>query len=1576
MWVDNIVGHTKLQDYVKTTHSLNIQSLVIAEWNMNDFEEILAYGTYNWRQLSSPSSPYYQLPLQFILSDEGKYWTDGDQSFYTFADFVQDDDEPTLFKTRDIDKDLYYNLKDCFNLFRPRSGINKLLYFDGKYIDDLKTARRPRYYISSRYDNFKYWNSYRRKVENNTTKEVGISQLSENIPSAGYIIEDTNPFVVYNKEIAANRIVVKMQTNLADSTSTRNIRNKDGEKIQDPLQDRSKSTIPKRWRIEYLDPKTNSWIIATQFDENSFRRDGSQVVKWDGYVELYYGVIVPEKYRPWFHLVDFLDNESYLPTFGFQDGESYIVGMTENTPGILYIWDATDEQWYSEIASYGFSLLEDDDTKRIGILRSLTNPKYYTPNGGDPVFTDIVFMKGLRVVIETMTAPNTMFDLIELSPRLKADISDYTVSFDFNKTIANTNLELPVGTLLASNGNISLFNHDGAFTEANQFEYNNGAISNENGSLVASYLKPNIKIDFYEAVLNVDGYDKYIPIKSLYADNFPVFPGGKEPVSVTLRDQFFRLERTLAPSLFLSQTTVTSAVCILLDNIGFSNYIFLGFDDAYTNDNLSVNDPIIPYFYVEPDVSVAEVLTRIATSTQTAMFFDEYNNFVVMPKEWLLPNSDERSTDVVLYGQEEGTNLPNIVKIDPGQTKVLNDGKITYSTKYIQKEMKYLSQSMYLDEDKVFVYKPVMLWEVGSSKETKTRNESQKDSSSYALGAAALNTTLTVDLPTVVFDTATNQRKVINNIIDVGESVYWIPRFQGYLYANGEIIRYDAIEYDISGTGKVWLSSNQEYQKYFASLPFNGKIYPTGNVRIYSEPYYEELITTFIGASPPVVYKLGGVKKHGRAQFNTDITEHPAGLPDYWSNNNNVRACSMKSEYIFTTTPTEKITYTEGLLAFPNSASAGIVNAASTSGSVTSAVSLANFSTRKGTIRNFLRNYSYDDSTPEQWKRLTSTGTLQSSALVFSGPNDEQLSTIRKIRPYEYETVPVTTWVPGGSCWVTTGYDENGNIQQALYASCAVPVTTNVTRKKATPSGYTDSDTGYWYGPATENKRDVIYYVYKQFNEAYKHFGTRMRIIGKLKGYNNQQAPNNSMTYFNVQPDNSSETVNINGGSGGIGIGVNPSTNVGYYFEICTLTADNLEKYKKVNKDTNDVTSVLHNVIFYKIVPASDGTTAIPKKLWGGIAKIIVDEGQFVGQDRLGIQETPTVYDLAVEYSNEQGSRRFYLYINNSLIGYVDDADPLPQYNNACLFVRGSSELMFENFYALQNTLTSNANATVVTQVRSDNQSQLNISSPFGIDEVRSSEAMRKYSLPGIIKSTYLSSVAAQTSSKYKMYYEEFGTIMRECAYFNIRYDQAYPAMSAIIAPTFNQERGYTVSGFYPNAYGAEFLVFNATDKAIALSEDTGNYLRILGVTFTQSITEELTVDDFFKEVSSTSDPVFINSQITNPLAAERKFETVQRSRAKYGKMNFELQTPYIQTRDSAEQLMIWLSDKILRPRKVLNVSTFGLPHIQLGDIVTLDYYLPEEEYFVDRGTQFVVAEINYSRRENGVESRMKVIEI
>ena len=518
----------------------------------------------------------------------------------------------------------------------------------------------------------------------------------------------------------------------------------------------------------------------------------------------------------------------------------------------------------------------------------------------------------------------------------------------------------------------------------------------------------------------------------------------------------------------------------------------------------------------------------------------------------------------------------------------------------------------------------------------------------------------------------------------------------------------------------------------------------------------------------------------------------------------------------------------------------------------------------------------------------------------------------------------------------------------------------------------------------TETPLNFVSYIYKKLDNAYKHFGTRIRIIGKLENNENKtQTPVGSISYYQisgVQPD---QNVTIGGGSGGLGVLVNPETNNGYYFEIVALTEENVNSYLRIDEKGNAEKSI-NNVVFYKIKKDAANNNAIPIKLWGGLAKITVDDGNFVGQKRLASEETSTVYDLSVEYQDIGKTRRFYLYINNKLIQVVDDSDPLPVYNNMALFTRGSSKCMFENIYALSKNYSQNTVATISPEInnafgQTENLNSFNKETGlFGENEINLNESFRKYAISGVVQSTYLSGISAQEPPKYNMYFEEFGSIMRECAYFDVKYDRAYPALYAQLSPTFNRVKGYTTSGFLADSYGAEFLIFNATDAILNLDETSGNYLRIQGVTFTQDTTRQLTVDEYFKKRGNFSDPELKGDTfIVSPVIEKAKYDEIKQSRMIYGKNEFSIDSIYIQSDDDAEKLMGWVIDKTMKPRKSVGVNIFAIPTLQLGDIVTIDYKDSSELDLVASSlSRFVIYNIEYSRNNNGPNMTIYLSEV
>jgi len=176
------------------------------------------------------------------------------------------------------------------------------------------------------------------------------------------------------------------------------------------------------------------------------------------------------------------------------------------------------------------------------------------------------------------------------------------------------------------------------------------------------------------------------------------------------------------------------------------------------------------------------------------------------------------------------------------------------------------------------------------------------------------------------------------------------------------------------------------------------------------------------------------------------------------------------------------------------------------------------------------------------------------------------------------------------------------------------------------------------------------------------------------------------------------------------------------------------------------------------------------------------------------------------------------------------------------------------------------------------------------------------------------------------------------------------------------------VSGFRAGSYGAEFLIFNATDTALNLDETSGNYLRIQGITFTQQSQNELSVDNYFAKNSNLSDPIIgKDGLIISPLRSQQDYDKIKTSRLTYGKKEFSLQPSYIQTEDDARELMSWIINKVMKPRRSIGMKIFSTPIVQLGDIVTLDYKDENSQNLVSsENSRFVVYNIDYQKDSSG----------
>ena len=1631
--------NSNLKDYIEQSSTVNLQSLIIAEWNMNFSDNILALGNYRYRPsvLSPTEANFGVAKATWVVETDAsspKYYygaTDSNTILNTGIDLSNGN--PTIDANINQTEKMLYSLTDTISRFRPRSGINKIRYFGLNYLNygNADMHSQPRFYLASKDDKFKYWNSYRIETATFGGQERGIST---NAPGSGdYYIDDAAPFVVYTDPVPANRIVVKMQTGAGD-VNHGPYKKSNNTSFNDPFYEDPTNTgdlvnqkTPTNWRIQYLNT-SGTWTTAQTFSPSSLRSSGKRVIGSDGYVELAYGITnAPTTFR----LLGEYASQYAIPVTGAL-GDAYLVPDATNvTSGTIYVWNGTNWTTNSFVPTYGWYLNEEGLTTKTSNVTKLTSPEFYgtATTLYTPTYREFQFIKGIRIVVDTIAQPRSTFDLIEMSPRLVADLSDKTTQYSIEKIASDIgNTGIPVGQLLASTGSITLFDYDQSLNEYNDLTASGGNIT---GSLISNISSKNLQFKFYEQIIDDRAYptlsDYFVPIKTMYVDGFPEVSTTDRMATIKLRDLLFYFESIVAPSLLLKNVSVSYAVATMLDNIGFSNYKFYR--------NAGESEDKIPYFFVAPDTTVAEVLNDIAQSTQTSMFFDEDNNLILMSRNYVMPTEAERATSLTLYGTKDfeqngiikndnvNTILSNIISLDAEEDQVYNGGKITYTNRYIQKSYSTLQEAGMLNKGQAYKYKPVLLWEVSGTESLRPTNDEVGNQSAYSLSALSLNSELSSDLPTVVGGVITK------NVMDFGQSIYWLTRYKGYLYANGEIIKYDAVEHSVSGIGDVWIEDVKDYQKYFASLPFNGKIFPTGRVRIYAEPRY----------SNSGVVQDGVVAKHGRGQFGTTVATHTVlDENNEWLDTNRHKTFKQQSKWLFQGNheygeTNYKITLTanatggssvlaantdglsEGLIFYPYAPYTKIITAQTPTVPSTGKIKftctahglLPGMRVRFDSITPTTYNGEYvvssvntNDFTVVNSKGITVvaiTGAGEVAPLYYNRGFNSAIQEGTKIKSLTTTQITLTKPLLGSGTVLSTnnvvyattniveplGMVEYDAVTDTIGFMTEKPTVTGTSKDFFDTSSYTESSDTTTADKTKANAAikssalsiqgpseftSVVYssnavsYVYKDYStvcpNAYS-FGTRMRIVGKplptTEAVNEaKQIPVGGEVLF------SSGGYEIAGTGGGIAFNLDVSTNknIGYFFEIDALTSDAI--VSSTDKDTT--IDGIPNVYFYKNLKGANTKQGVPVVLWSGNAPILVDDGQFVGMSKSMSTKNPTVYDLLVETeelgqaSNGSYSRKFYLYINGKLVATVQDDDAIPvntTNKNMALFVRGSGLCLFEHVFAIGD-ISTNPNAPTAKK------------SVFNEDKL-DNENYRKYLVNPAVLDTYIKGLGSSQHPSYTLYFEEFGTIMRECAYFNIRYDKAYPALYSKISPTFNDSQGYVVSNFRSNPYGAEFLIFNATDFALNLDESTGNYLRIQGVTFTQQSTHDLTVDEYFQKNSDLNN-------YSNYTDLNNKYIDIQNSRNTYGKKDFTLTGNFIQNIDTANNLMTWMVDKVMRPKKSVGVTIFANPMIQLGDIVTIDYNI--DNVLQNSTARFVVYHITYSRSGSGPEMKLYLSEV
>jgi hypothetical protein len=1518
---------TELVNYLDQEQSLQIETVCIVELNQNDHTNITNLGVYR------SGEPEVTID-RWIENGSPQHYIEHDLITTQMRKTVTDDE--LLYRAKRPKSD-YFSLSDCFTGLRPRSGILKLVAPFQKqqmYADDFTSVNRPRYYIPSINDEYKYWSSWNPIPGVNLGDPVRHIGLSESTPVVetgahlAYPIRNAAPFVVYKEAVAVNKVTVKIQTGIGRIKNTLNAG-------RDPLSQPIRSTIPKSWRVQYL--LANTWRDIYNFVDY----DPEIIDAESGTIDLVYS-IGGQALADYPHLnyIGSVPTIAHLPQYSVE-GQAYCVGADTKVHGELYVY-SEEEKWINYgIFQREWTVATSDMNPSLFTISDIIDPPFYNAAPDRNLynsFNDFLMVEGMRIVVTSMLTPFRPFELIELSPRLVLNISRYIESYSIDRAISENNV-LPVGEMSVSNGTVEISNIDLLLNTERVFDWEYG-----DGSLLAGRINKSTKFIFSELVHSVNKIRTpqlfNVPTKTLYSMSIPTGFSGADTITIELRDLIYFFEERNCPNIVLKKCSLTKAVAVLLDNIGFSNYMFR-FQNGKYIDGLSTEDTIIPYFFVNEEMNVAEALQALSVATQCAMFFDEYNNFIVMPRThfgqqevyYLRGQSifDEfrdipEELEGTVFQQEFGTDYPNIETIDNASINIISDIDIKFTHRElarvpVQTFMTMNNPTVEEGEAGSFLgYKVSELWK-------------SSDLEAPGLGAAPLNGYLSNSPPVYIPTGETDIRKIQDGTIDVGLWASRLPNFQGLLKIDSEIIRYDAKRYSIAGT-EYWVTSAEHLEELRGTVGFKQTIandqvgVATGLLRIWTD-YVENSDGTF------------SELRHGRGMYGSAIEAHDA-VPRYWYRAKAYTHKDTALDTIFSDNlkPTDFV-YTRGDIG------AGVAT--------------------DSKITNYIYNSIHSQFAP---------AGMNPSDIYDPGKFfiDYNLKGLR----------------------ATTALQKDKRIMRSSALTISGP-----------PSFTNDSVT---------IRRQILN------GDKFSVFGTRIGILGIQQG--NSDGPTGLQTTLGANPigsynttseDKKTTTRRIYGSGGGLVFWTSrynnktPQSNDGYYFEISALDTRYEDEESELVNSTEPAPEtsegeetvkpadyVFPNINFYKInrgLKKGGGATPIniAVKLFSGYLDVRATTGSQQMRGRLFAQSA-AVYDLTVEvkeYYTETGRpakqqtflRKFFLFVNGNLVGIAEDhfgktAGYFPTAwggkVEVGLFVRGAATVQFEHIFAIgskENSYRNVVSMLTTSKELADRSPDFLIYSPSTIWN--------------------MIDLTSNNETSYR-HYDEFGAIARECRKVTAKHSM-FPTFSNRIAPTAFTDRAFSVSHFATSPYRSTMFISSQADSLLSLAENTT--VTIQGLTFEDNKEQILRLDDYLtgnydgaNKLESYSDGI----KKRNDLLAKRALKQTSK---------VEVASMYIQNRDYALRFMKWVSGFVGLERLSMDVKTFGTPHLQLGDIVTVKYdipytinngilkkpdstrlvrpeYVSEDVEFYNDKRRFIIRKITTTRTSSGLDMILGLVEL
>jgi hypothetical protein len=1151
------------------------------------------------------------------------------------------------------------------------------------------------------------------------------------------------------------------------------------------------------------------------------------------------------------------------------------------------------------------------------------NEKVVTSFSKSSLDSNIVSLKGIRFLVQKMSQPSIPVEVIELSPRLVADITNNVTSLDIRSSVGNSAYGLPIGSVVSSNGSISLSDYDSFFNK------------NNNDSILQNILKPNVEIKIYQK-LTIENIDYRFPLKTMYTGIWE----DAESLSVTtnLEDYFKFFREAAAPDLMIANNTgvpTSVALLMMLDNVGFTGFRF----EKTSNDN-DYEDVVMDFFYSKKEQTVLEVLEAVAISTQTSIYMDVDNELIAMTKEkmispetkdfWFIGNdgvSEKTDSIVIEIEKYAGAGTTTVTGTSPNNHGFSIGEKITISGAVGTEQTKLNGT-----------------WTIASIPTEKTFT--------FVVSSSIASGNLTTDLGVT--------RLVIP----------YISNIQAFNEASEPPITDVSIDYNGLGIEKKSMSltdSNDDKKQQHLESPNFGASFVNKDLRytldIVWQPGNDKGKSDNYLAAAAIIKDIPELtpKEYFETLNPIDLTESANSKQDairqFYSRPNNIKnymSINLDKEMIntfinsysgYVMVDTEIIRY-NGILFFMSNPRERIFKK-----KILFSVEEYNFEKSKlrqgGSIEPealvVYLDLETDIDTADPSKKiytLISDGRGENKTEITAHKAVDTSKEFMQDRAADdWQKYGVQLWGPKRavptsiikSLTVTNRIDNfiSNKTTGSLMTSKSIPGYIRISSARSSgnlPSRRKINESVKDFLPMDSVSEQIVSGIFKKIKVKnssipIRRIGTRMRLVSDV--------PKNV---------DAGQTLIKDACIAGLGWSIKQTSSssrsgiTGYFVEI--------EDVGKIDEGSL-LNENYRNLRLYKVTYNSTTKKHVPKVLvnaWVNVSSTpstAPDMGTALTDSKGGGKTYAQIFDLEVVIRDKGKTRYYQVYWDDQPVAEASElkSSIAPETSYAGFITRGQSSAIYEYLY-----VSSSPNDIVIPKelsVLGKNKEQ------------KLSDRAGRGMLPNTLMETI-------NNSKVLVYFEDFGKYAREVKRFDARFDS--PSLNATLISLSDVNPNYFVSDFQPSSFGSSFWLYNTGSGPIQIDESSQTPLWISAFTLkninpgTVQSSKLLEKEEYAKE---DNDRYTINRNL-------------------YGKQEIMLSGDFINNLDQAKSLATWITDNLSKERKTINLSIFPNPILELGDKVGLLY---SDKLYNDSTKTYTISSISHTISNAGPTMNIEIRE-